>query len=129
MTRHLFDFFTLTGGDEIFFDNDKQHIRLFLQIQFLNIIEYNNGMMPDQLKVMVWQYLAYFYTDSKDPTTRNKAFLVIFYLTHHRRCIINPNKTSTVTHNYLLITLTTCFDPSYRSSPGHNAYKWNILSC
>jgi hypothetical protein len=68
----------LTGGDEIFFDNDKQHIRLFLQIQFLNIIEYNNGMMPDQLKVMVWQYLAYFYTDSKDPTTRNKAFLVIF---------------------------------------------------
>ena len=57
------------GGDEYIFDKNEQHVRLFLQIQFLNITAYNNSVMPDHLKVMLWKYLKYFYTDAKDLTT------------------------------------------------------------
>jgi hypothetical protein len=51
---------------EYIFDKHELHIRLFLQTKSLNTIHYSNGVMPDQLKVVLWEYLTYFDTDAND---------------------------------------------------------------
>jgi hypothetical protein len=52
--------------DECIFDKHDPHIRLFLQKKSLNTMHYSNGVMPDHLKVVLWEYLMYFDNDAND---------------------------------------------------------------
>ena len=68
----VMSFFMSISVDEYIFDKHELHSRLFLQTKSLNTMGYSNCMMPDQLKVILWEHLTYFDSDATDLSSRVK---------------------------------------------------------